>query len=75
MGGGQAKRSARQAAQQAQDAQNIIMEQAAKLKTKEAMDRERAQRLMVRSLRGGAGGFYGLPANEPVLGESSGVLG
>ena len=75
MGDGGAKKAARQAAQQAEQSRNLIAQQVAEQRAQAAKDSERAQRLLMRSLRGAGGGFFSVAANNPVLGDSSGVLG
>lgn len=75
MGDGGARDAARDASRQAERTSKLLEQRAQEQRAKEARDSERAQRIMIRSLRGGGGGFFIKPANNPVLGDSSGVLG
>lgn len=75
MGDGGARDAAREASRRAEQTQQLLAQQAAEQRAQAAKDAEKAQRLMMRSLRGGGGGFYIRPANNPVLNDASGVLG
>ena len=71
-----AQQRAQESSIQAQMAQNVIIEQAAKLKAKELKDAEQAQRIMMRALRSGGTGYFSAVPNNPILGGSgSEVLG
>lgn len=75
MGDGGASKAARRAAQQTEETQRLLAQRVADQRAKEAKDAERAQRIMMRSLRGGGRGIFLAAANNPILGDSSGVLG
>jgi len=75
MGDGGARDAARAASREAQRTQQLLQQQAEEQKARAAKDAERAQRIMMRSLRGGGTGFFTSPLNNPSLNDASGVLG
>ena len=75
MGDGGAAKAAKRAIQSSMQSQLYLQDQIRQQKEKAAKDAERAQRIMMRSMRGGGGGFYTNPGNNPTLNDSSGVLG
>ena len=68
-----AQREAQASAAQAQQIRNELAEQTKLEKDRAARERERAQRVMMRSLRAGSGGYFETDTNSTLGG--SGVIG
>ena len=70
-----AERAAKRASDEATRTRQLLDDERQRQREKEAREAQRAQRIMLRSMRAGGGGFFSQLANNPVLGESSEVLG
>ena len=75
MGDNEARNDAARAAHQAFRTQALLEQRVQQQDVIAAKDADRAQRIMMRSLRGAGGGFFSQAGNNTVLGDSSGVLG